>query len=125
MPRPFTSLYVHVPFCEAKCDYCAFYSVDDAGAELRRAYLDGIARDLDAALARCGPMESVYIGGGTPSALPSGELDALLGLVRGRLTLADGAEFTVEANPNSLALRAGMSPPSVSSSARLRPSKPR
>ena len=100
--RPFTSLYIHVPFCEAKCDYCAFYSVDDAGPELRRAYLDGIARDLRTALERCAPMETVYVGGGTPSSLPAEELDALLGLVRERLALAPGAEFTVECNPNSL-----------------------
>jgi oxygen-independent coproporphyrinogen-3 oxidase len=102
MPRPFTSLYLHVPFCEAKCDYCAFYSVDDASPELRKAYAAGIDRDLRAALPLCGPMESVYVGGGTPSALPAAELDALLGLVRARLPLADGAECTVECNPNSL-----------------------
>ncbi len=102
MLRPFTSLYVHVPFCEAKCDYCAFYSVADASPALRKAYVDGIDRELRAAFPRCGPMQSVYVGGGTPSALPAGELDALLGLVRGRLELAEGAEFTVECNPNSL-----------------------
>ena len=76
--RPFTSLYVHVPFCEAKCDYCAFYSVDDASVELRAAYLAGIDRDLRAALPRCAPMDTFYVGGGTPSALPAEELDALL-----------------------------------------------
>lgn len=102
MPRPFTSLYVHVPFCEAKCDYCAFYSVADASPDLRRAYGGGIDRDLRAALPRCGAMESVYVGGGTPSALPAGELDALLGTIRDRMQLAEGAEFTVECNPNSL-----------------------
>lgn len=103
MVRPFTSLYVHVPFCEAKCDYCAFYSVDDATAELRRAYLRGIEREIRTALPRCASMESLYVGGGTPSALPAEEMDALLGLVRARLELAQGAEFTVECNPNSLA----------------------
>jgi len=102
MPRPFTSLYVHVPFCEAKCDYCAFYSVADASPDLLRAYIDGIDRDLRAALPRCGPMESVYVGGGTPSALPAAELDALLRLISKRLEVADGAEFTVECNPDSL-----------------------
>jgi len=102
MVRPFTSLYVHVPFCEAKCDYCAFYSVDDATAELQTAYVDGIERNIAAALSRCGPMESVYVGGGTPCALPADALDALLALIRGQLTLAPDAEVTVEANPDSL-----------------------
>jgi len=102
MVRPFTSLYVHVPFCEAKCDYCAFYSVEDTCAGMVEAYLEAVVRDLRAARCRCGPMQSVYVGGGTPSALPAESLATLLGLIREQLTLAPGAEFTVEANPNSL-----------------------
>ncbi len=102
MIRAFTSLYVHVPFCAAKCDYCAFYSVPGASAEARRAYLDRVAAELAASSSHCAPLESIYVGGGTPSSLADDELGELLAAVRARVAIADGAEFTVECNPDSL-----------------------
>jgi len=102
MAESFTALYVHVPFCAAKCDYCAFYSVAGASDDLRRAYLERVERELASAVARCGPLDSVYVGGGTPSSLEAPELARLLGAIRGTGELAPGAEFTVECNPGSV-----------------------
>ena len=100
--RPFESLYIHVPFCNAKCDYCAFYSLPGADAALRRAYLGRLDAELAARAPLCAPVDSVYVGGGTPSALSAGELAALLSSVRRHLALASDAEVSVEANPHSL-----------------------
>ena len=53
--RPFESLYIHVPFCNAKCDYCAFYSLPGADAALRRAYLGRLDAELAARVWRPAP----------------------------------------------------------------------
>lgn len=102
MMRPFTSLYVHVPFCAAKCDYCAFYSIPGASAALRQAYLKRLAAELAASAPLCAQMQSIYVGGGTPSFLTVKELEALLSSVLAHVSLATAAEFTVECTPDSL-----------------------
>ncbi len=100
---PPKALYVHVPFCAGgKCGYCDFYSVarTDAGV---RAYLDALARE--AALTapdQSAVFETVYVGGGTPTALSAPELAELLNIVRGTGPLDPSVEFTVEANPGTL-----------------------
>lgn len=88
-------LYVHLPFCVAKCGYCDFYSeplISDLVGEFARA----IRREL--ALRDPGrPVAAVFVGGGTPTVLPNDALASILDAVR---ALVDGvAEFTVEANP--------------------------
>lgn len=90
------SLYIHIPFCERKCAYCDFYSV---------SYDNGLAsRYVDALVAQAGEIEagvsSIFIGGGTPTALSTPLLKRLLRGIR-RLS-GKGIEFTVEANPESL-----------------------
>ena len=90
------SLYIHVPFCRRKCAYCDFYSVP---------YEEGIASDYVAAILTeverlNGPFSTIYVGGGTPSVLGQGPL---LKLLKGlRKFLGRGAEFTLEANPESV-----------------------
>ena len=92
-----TSLYVHVPFCRSKCAYCDFYSValDDT---LVCRYLAGVARELDDQPFRLAPA-TVYIGGGTPTALRLKDLERLLATIRERTDCAAVTEWTVEANP--------------------------
>lgn len=91
-----TALYIHIPFCRRKCIYCDFYSImyDEA---LARSYADAVVRELDA-LDRS--FTTVYIGGGTPTVLSVTVLEKLLGRLKPHL--AEGCEFTVEANPESL-----------------------
>lgn len=93
-----SGLYVHMPFCEKKCKYCGFYSVIAVG-ERKKRYIDALV--AEARYRSIGKrFDTVFIGGGTPSCLPDGELTRLLrGLEIDTDTLR---EFTVEANPNSL-----------------------
>ncbi len=97
-------LYVHVPLCRSKCSYCDFFSRADDGAvshtELVEATLEMLRGWLEPTVRRV-PLETLYIGGGTPTVLG----DDLVTLVRELTTimpLAEGAEVTVEANPESV-----------------------
>ncbi len=91
------SLYVHIPFCDNICSYCDFAKVyyDE---DLADRYLDALLDELQ--LRATGKFKTVYVGGGTPSALSDGQLEKLL-LGIG-VYLEGGAEFTIEANPESL-----------------------
>ncbi len=113
--RPPVALYVHVPFCVSICPYCDFVVV--AGSATRGpgarigAFVDALIAEIgaraDAAAALWGPpgtdfrpaLESVYLGGGTPSLLAPGDVGRLLRLVDGRFGMASDAEVTLEANP--------------------------
>ena len=94
-PTPF-GVYVHVPFCRARCDYCAFATWTDKDhliGEYVAALHDELARRRAAGTIRTAT--SVFFGGGTPSRLPAGDLCSVLDAVE----RADGAEVTVECNP--------------------------
>ncbi len=98
------SVYVHVPFCLKKCDYCDFFSV--AQGESRpphREYLAAVIRQLegDAPAFEGEEISSVYFGGGTPSLMPPEFFGAVVGALKERLGLAGGAEVSAEANPGS------------------------
>lgn len=93
-----TGLYVHIPFCERKCKYCGFYSVI-AESKYKRHYIDALA--AEARYRSIGKhFDTVFIGGGTPSCLPDGELTRLFSILK--IDTDTLREFTVEANPNSL-----------------------
>ena len=108
---PPVALYVHIPFCVSLCPYCDF--VVYAGAASRGptarvgAFLDALHAELelraDVLDERFGTdrpaLETVYLGGGTPSLLPADAVGGLLARIRERFGLADGAEVTLEANP--------------------------
>jgi oxygen-independent coproporphyrinogen-3 oxidase len=98
-------LYIHVPFCSRRCSYCDF------AIAVRRViptadFIDGIAAELKARFAGADvePLNTVYLGGGTPSKLGADGIQQLLDRVRGipGLTIADGAEITIEANPEDV-----------------------
>jgi putative oxygen-independent coproporphyrinogen III oxidase len=101
---PPLSLYIHMPWCVRKCPYCDFNS-HEAGDEVpEQAYVEALIADLeqDLPLVRGRPVETVFIGGGTPSLFAPSSIDALLGAVRARLPLKPGAEITLEANPGTV-----------------------
>lgn len=90
-----TGVYVHVPFCRSRCDYCAFATYTDRD-HLMASYVDACRRELRRAEEEgWPPATSVFLGGGTPSRLPDDLLAALLSAV----PRAPGAEVTVECNP--------------------------
>ncbi|MCF7935036.1 MAG: coproporphyrinogen III oxidase family protein [Synergistales bacterium] len=97
-------VYLHVPFCLAKCPYCPFPS-----RPLRRreadAYLQALREELDLWKGRWGvlpPVSTLYVGGGTPTVLDAPQWSELIALLEERLPLQDGAEVSVEANPGTL-----------------------
>ena len=92
-------LYFHIPFCPKLCPYCSFY-VEVGGKNKNRAFLDALMREVDAAAAHHTlTPETIYFGGGTPSALTSDQLEYLLGGLRERLDLSALREWTLETNP--------------------------
>jgi oxygen-independent coproporphyrinogen-3 oxidase len=96
-------LYVHLPFCRAKCAYCDFNS-RPATAEVVDRYLAALGREL-AGLARTGSfLDTIYLGGGTPTFLGARRLEALLGRIGDCFHLLPGVEVTVEANPGAISL---------------------
>ncbi len=104
-PPPFgPGLYLHVPFCRARCTYCDFYRTTDL--RLRAEWLDRIGREIgfgaaDPAFAGKS-FQTVYFGGGTPSLLLGREIARILDALRGLFRLDPGAEITIEANPESV-----------------------
>ena len=100
------SIYLHWPWCVRKCPYCDFNShgaPKDLGA-LEGAYVGALLKDLEAWLPDVGgrPIESIFIGGGTPSLMSGRAMKGLLDGVRARVSLAPKAEITMEANPGTL-----------------------
>jgi len=96
------ALYVHWPFCVSKCPYCDFNShvrssIDQD--EWRRALLVDLAHE--AALLPEHRLASIFFGGGTPSLMEPGTVDAIIAAARGHWPVADDLEITLEANPNS------------------------
>ena len=104
-------VYLHVPFCTTRCGYCDFntYTAAELGPAPgagRAGYVDTALRELDLAVAVLGPdapeVSTVFVGGGTPTLLPSGDLGRFLAGVRDRFGLAVDAEVTTESNPDSV-----------------------
>ena len=97
-----SGIYIHVPFCKKKCEYCDFYSVTSLEAadkfaetiekeiELRSKYLEGTK------------VETIYFGGGTPSLLTESDLEHILSTIQNRFNLSENIEVTIEANPDDL-----------------------
>jgi oxygen-independent coproporphyrinogen-3 oxidase len=94
--------YVHVPFCAHHCGYCDFAIVTGQD-HLIESYLDALAAEL-ATLAGPQPVQTLFVGGGTPTHLTANQLERLLTLVLGWLPLAagEGTEFSIECNPDTL-----------------------
>lgn len=100
---PPLSLYIHVPWCVRKCPYCDFNSHEARGEIPEAAYVDALTADLERALPYVWGRRvyTVFFGGGTPSLLSAGAVEAILSAVRARLPLAADAEVTLEANPGT------------------------
>jgi len=106
--RPF-AFYLHVPFCSTRCGYCDFntYTSDELGPGASRAtYADQLVAEVRLARRVLGdrdvPVSSVFVGGGTPTLLPPGDLGRVLAAVRDEFGLTADAEVTTEANPDSV-----------------------
>ena len=101
--RPF-GVYLHVPFCATRCGYCDFNTYTGLD-HLQGGFVDAAVAELRLARRVLGdppPVQTVFVGGGTPTLLPAAELVRLLRAVDDELGLAPGAEVTTEANPDSV-----------------------
>ncbi len=98
------SLYVHLPWCVRKCPYCDFNSHAANGEVPTARYVDALLADIDREAERAAGREvqTVFLGGGTPSLFPPGQVERLLAGIALRLPLAAAAEITMEANPGTV-----------------------
>lgn len=103
-----TGIYIHIPFCRQGCTYCHFVTVP-FDAALVDIYVRGVIREMELFAASCGQamaVDSVYIGGGTPSLLPADLLGKILDACRDTFSLRENCEISMEANPNTLSRNA-------------------
>ena len=100
-------VYVHIPFCERKCAYCDFLSFCASEDEIN-SYVDALCIEIKEKALRINNssfdknISSIFIGGGTPSILNTEYVNKIVSTVRNNFKVADDAEITIEANPNSL-----------------------
>jgi len=101
---PPLALYVHIPWCVRKCPYCDFNSHEQKESLPEQVYVGKLLADLESMLPKVWGRRliSLFIGGGTPSLFSPESIDELLAGVRARITVAPGAEITLEANPGTV-----------------------
>ena len=98
-------IYLHIPFCRQRCDFCAFYLEihrEDRAETFVRSLLREIRLSTQQHVAAGRPIQSVYLGGGTPTALTAAQLLTILSEIRRHLTLTSDCEITVEAHPSTI-----------------------
>lgn len=100
--RSYHNIYIHVPFCASKCNYCAFYS--SAVRPDWDKYADGICGEIDAWAGRLGQIQAptIFFGGGTPSLMPTQIFGRIMDKIATTFHIAPGAEVTLESNPGTI-----------------------
>jgi putative oxygen-independent coproporphyrinogen III oxidase len=103
LEQPPLSLYIHIPWCLRKCPYCDFNSHEARGDVPESAYVDALVADFEASLPSVWGrrLQTIFIGGGTPSLFTPQAIDRLLTAVRTRIPVDPAAEITLEANPGT------------------------
>jgi oxygen-independent coproporphyrinogen III oxidase len=105
MTTPPLGLYLHIPFCRQRCDFCAFYLEihrEDRAETFVRSLIHEIQLSTHQHVAAGRPIQSVYLGGGTPTVLAATQLLEILSEIRTALTLTSDCEITVEAHPSTI-----------------------
>lgn len=97
-------LYIHIPFCLKKCDYCDFYSISGSSPEMLERYSAALLSEIDrqAASFPAHHIRSIYFGGGTPSLLSVSQITAILERILLRFSVDSRAEISLEANPATI-----------------------
>ncbi len=94
-------LYIHIPFCLTKCNYCDFVSFTNISQNIP-VYIDALIDESSEYAGFC--CDSVFIGGGTPTCIDAGEISRLMDLISRHINISSDAEISIEANPNTLNL---------------------
>ncbi len=104
-------IYIHIPFCRKKCDYCDFYSIplsrmnSSGRKDLVGAYLSRLIREIDErADLHFREVDTIYLGGGTPSLLDPEDVNRIIYSIHQRFTIAPGVEITIECNPEDFSV---------------------
>jgi len=99
-------LYLHLPFCVSRCTYCDFYTRPFTENAQVRSFADALAAEIDTTTEALGlsgrSVDTIYLGGGTPSLLDPADLDRILNRIGGVFRVVPGAEVSLEANPESV-----------------------
>lgn len=108
MTKNSLGLYIHIPFCERKCSYCDFLSAPPKDASCISRYVDALCEDIRRTAQAYGAgkvptLETIYIGGGTPSLLSESEIRRVMCCVREVFSVTEDVECTIECNPHSAA----------------------
>jgi len=104
-PAASISVYVHIPFCEQLCYYCACTKILTRQHEKAAVYLDYLERELALNIAQCGaglPISQLHLGGGTPTFLSDEELSRLMAMFREQFQLLDEGEYSIEVDPRTV-----------------------
>ena len=96
-------LYLHIPFCAKKCQYCSFNSYANLN-HLHTDYLLALIKEIEQKSSKDFEIDSIFIGGGTPSILKKGYISRIFEAIRQNFIVRKDAEITIEANPNSITL---------------------
>ena len=94
-------LYVHIPFCVKKCNYCDFCSFSELDQNTREKYIDKLCLEIDSYKAKNLEIDTIFFGGGTPTTLTSEEFGHIVDHIKRSFIIDDNVEFTVEANPGT------------------------
>ena len=97
-------IYIHIPFCIKKCAYCDFYSLRYTSYEREKSYIDALISHIksESALYKNYLVDTVFLGGGTPSVLSVESIKSLTECLKNSFSFANDTEFTIEANPGTL-----------------------
>lgn len=101
MNKKIEALYIHIPFCNNICTYCDFYKMI-AKEEVKNKYIDYLIKELYLKESLLKHTKTIYIGGGTPSAISSKNLERLLGTIKKIIDLHKVIEYTIEVNPQDI-----------------------
>lgn len=100
------ALYLHLPFCTGKCLYCAYITLANQQKEFINRYIDAVEKEIILLLQFPNfqniTINSIYIGGGTPTYLSAQQLDRILKLLNSKFKIKEGAEITIEAGPETM-----------------------
>src|SRR5437870_1405227 len=101
------SAYFHIPFCETKCVYCDFYSIEDRSSQSK--FVDLINKEIDLKITTHPELigrnlQTIFFGGGTPSLLSSQELSSIISQIKKYFAIDSNVEFTLECNPGTVSL---------------------
>ncbi len=95
------SVYIHVPFCFHKCHYCDFYSIAEAD-NYYEPFINQLSKELEFAGKYLNTVETIFVGGGTPTIFDEQLLGQMLNQISTHLSLSDSCEWTIEANPETI-----------------------